>query len=815
MNSIMRLRRWNAAVVIVAYLVSTAAPLGAQQEQGEPAVGLEETEEIPTWPRQIDADFGTVVIYQPQLESFTGDKLESRSAVSVTLTGESQPIFGAVWIEARLHTDTDERVVYLESVKVTAAKFPDKTDEEVAALSRYLEQEIPKWELELSLDRLIAGMEALEGTGSGVSDINTEPPEIIYATEPTVLIVIDGEPILAELENTDLKYVANSAYYILQEPKSKRYYLKGGEHWYASTDLKGSWEVTTDLPGEVGMVAEEIRKEEEKQAAEAAAAAAEAGTEESPPEDVGDPGEIPIPRIVFRTAPAEIIEVDGAPAFVPVEGTELLYMENTENDVLMVIESQLYYVLLAGRWYASDSMTGHTWKYVAPDELPADFAKIPADSDVGTVLVSVAGTQEAKEAVLENSIPQTAEVDRKTATVEVTYDGDPQFESCADNVAYAINTDKSVLLVGNTYYCCDEAIWFLSNGPEGPWEVATSVPPEIQDIPADCPVHNVKYVYIYESTPEVVYVGYTPAYLSSYVYRGCVVYGTGYWYRPWYGHYYYPRPCTYGYGVHWNPYSGWGFSFGISFGWIGIGWGRPMYGGWWGVGGYRWGYRAGYHGGYRHAYHRGYRHGARAGYRAGYRHGSSAGRPGHHSNNMYKGRDHGVRRTGGSSPGGARPSSRDVARAQPATGGRDPGRTGTTRPSTGLDRRPVPEHAPRGLVGSQAAEADEQAEQRLQRQAGERLPQPGQLVADARQQEQRRVVLLEQAAVAARAARQGCEKPRDPADAAVQKQFQPLLLRPIVLREFAERRRRLAQRWRWRKTEVAGRLPREQDRSTM
>ncbi len=39
--------------------------------------------------------------------------------------------------------------------------------------------------------------------------------------------------------------------------------------------------------------------------------------------------------------------------------------------------------------------------------------------------------------------------------------------------------------------------------------------------------------------------------------------GTGYYYTPWYGAYYYPRPVTWGYGVHWNPYSGWGFSIGI------------------------------------------------------------------------------------------------------------------------------------------------------------------------------------------------------------------------------------------------------------
>jgi hypothetical protein len=303
----------------------------------------------------------------------------------------------------------------------------------------------------------------------------------------------------------------------------------------------------------------------------------------------------------------------------------------------MDISTQEYYILISGRWYKSKSMTDNQWTFVSNDKLPADFAKIPEESDMGQVLASVSGTQQSKEAVLENSIPQTAEIDRKTATVTVTYDGDPQFEKCSDAVAYAINTDKSVLLVNNTYYCCNEAVWFVSNGPQGPWQVATEVPKEIQDIPPECPAYNVKYVYIYDSTPEVVYVGYTPAYYGSYAYAGCVVYGTGWWYRPWYGHYYYPRPVTWGFGVHFNPVTGWGFSYGVSFGWLHIRVGRPWYGGWWGPGGYRHGYRHGYHRGYRHGYHRG----ARAGYRAGYRAGQQ-----HSNRNAYKNRSNGVKRTG-------------------------------------------------------------------------------------------------------------------------------------------------------------------------
>ena len=63
---------------------------------------------------------------------------------------------------------------------------------------------------------------------------------------------------------------------------------------------------------------------------------------------------------------------------------------------------------------------------------------------------------------------------------------------------------------------------------------------EIYTIPPDCPVYNVTYVYVYSSTPDVVYVGYTPGYLWSFPYYGVPVYGTG-WYYPGYYNQHYRR----------------------------------------------------------------------------------------------------------------------------------------------------------------------------------------------------------------------------------------------------------------------------------
>jgi hypothetical protein len=253
------------------------------------------------------------------------------------------------------------------------------------------------------------------------------------------------------------------------------------------------------------------------------------------------------------------------------------------------------------------------------------------------VRTSVPGTEESRDALLEQSIPQTAEVSRADTKIEVNFDGQPKFKRVPDTeVSYAENSDKQVMKIGQKFYAVDNGIWFVSDYPEGPYAVSDKRPEEVDDLPADSPVYNTKYVYVYDSTPTTVFVGYTPGYTHAYVYNGVVVYGTGYNYPYWYGSVYYPRPVTYGFNVHYNPYSGWGFSVGISSGgWIGWGY-HPYYRPYWGPCGYRYGYRGGYGHGYHSGYHQGYNRGMANGYANGYRAGQ---------NNAYRNQRTGVSNT--------------------------------------------------------------------------------------------------------------------------------------------------------------------------
>ncbi len=543
------------------------------------------------WPRQIDVPEGKIVIYQPDFDSFEGQILEGRSAISITLTGKNEPIFGAVWFRCRVDTDTDNRMVDFTDIKVPRVRFPESKPEDEKKLAAILEKEIPKWDMNISLDRFLASLDMVEKEKKAVENFKNDPPKIQVVNYPAVLIYVDGDPILQEIENSSLQYVANTPFLIAYDKKKKTYYLNGGQIWMEASDIMGPWKESKRVPSDVKKLT----------------------PEEEDTETLGDE-DGRRPKIFVSKEPTELIVIDGAPNYKPIEGNDLLYVENTESDVLMDVRSQQYYIVISGRWYASKSLFEGTWTYMPSKDLPEEFAKIPVDSETGHLLVYVAGTEQAKEAVLEAQIPQTSAIKRSSDGPEVEYDGSPKFENAkgtSQKVEYAVNTASSVFKVQGKYYCCDEAVWYIANGPSGPWQVCDDVPDEIYTLPPDNPNYNVKYVYVYESTPEVVYVGYYPGYMGSYIYGPTLVYGTGWWYRPWVGHYYYARPFTWGFSVRWNPWYGW--SFGFSFGrgpfhfHIGFG-GR--YGGWWGPGRYR-------------PYP--YRGGARAAYRAGYRHGYRRG----------------------------------------------------------------------------------------------------------------------------------------------------------------------------------------------
>jgi hypothetical protein len=420
--------------------------------------------------------------------------------------------------------------------------------------------------VDFSLDALLTSLEASEEAIAAASNLNNDPPVIIYRDHPALLVSIDGDPVMRDIENTKFKAVINTPYPLIYDGKRYYYLNAAPDVWYRAKNVNGPWEFDRKPPKDIASLVDQDE-------------AGEAGEEKISRDNA--------PEIVVSSEPAELIVSEGKPDFQPLVD-DLLVLKNSQSDIFMHVSAQDYYIVLSGRWFRAKSLNG-PWQFNASDQLPDAFSNIPAESPQAESRVYVAGTDEAREAVMDAQIPQTAAVQKGTVEIDVSYDGDPRFDAITGtSLAYAMNTASTVLKSGNSYFLVEDAVWYMSESPTGPWRVAESRPDGVESIPPESPVYNVKYVYIYDSTPEVVYVGYTPGYTGSYVYNTTVVYGTGWYYRPWISpYYYYPRYGTWGFHVTYNPWTGWGF--GLSWGW------GP--------------FRVGFHsGGYWHRHHRWHHH---------------------------------------------------------------------------------------------------------------------------------------------------------------------------------------------------------------
>jgi len=538
------------------------------------------------WPRTLTYQGATITVFQPQVSSWMGNKLNAYAAVRVQTPGKTTTDYGVIWFSARTEVDKVNRMVTLEDFKVDKQNFPTIANNGAAYANAFVSN-LP-WTKTIPLDLLETSLQVTNAAASQKTyQLNNAAPNIIFSMTPAVLALIDGAPVLRPSSN-NLQKVINTRALILFDPGKNMYYLALMDGWVEAPTVQGPWNEAKHAP------TKDLDKV--RQAAEANNQNEPLGNPQQSLEQSYKDGEAV--TVYVGTSPTELLVTEGEPVYDAIPGTSLSYVSNTGSDIFRDSNNQNYYILLGGRWFQSSSLQNGPWAFVAGTSLPPDFAKIPSYSPKGDVLVSVPGTRQAKESVIANSIPQTATITRATATLNVTYEGEPVFQPInGTQMTYAVNTTTPVIYVpGNTYYAVSNGVWFSSAVATGPWVVATSVPPMIYTIPPSSPVHYVTYVQVYGYTPSVVYVGYTPGYYGTVLSSdGVVVYGTGYYYPPYIGPtVWVPAPYTYGVGATfaWSAAAGWalGFGMGMAIGsWCSPWWGPVGYWGWgWGAPAWGW-----------------------------------------------------------------------------------------------------------------------------------------------------------------------------------------------------------------------------------
>jgi hypothetical protein len=497
------------------------------------------------WPVKFGDGNASFVVYQPQFDKWDNHRLEGRSAVAVTKAGADSPEFGVVWLSAQ--TQASAGTVTIRDLSVTKADFPTDSGgsgDYVAAMRRQLAAK--SWQV--AQERLQNDLEIDKVAGrSAAQPVKNDVPQILFSQEPAILVPIDGVPAMRDVSGTGLKRIVNTRALMLFDPVLTHYYLYVSDHWMEARKFEGPWTRVDNAPAQLEQAREIAVKDNQVDLL-------------APDEDEG-----PMPKspaIHVSTTPTELLQTDGPPQYSPVENTRLLYVTNSSNRIFLDTATQAHYVLISGRWFRARNLGPDSWEYVSAASLPGDFARIPSTHPTESVRAAVAGTPQAREAAIENTIPQVATVTRSAASLSVTYDGDPSFQPIdGTSLQQAVNAPIPVIRVSeNSFYALDNGVWFVASSPFGPWGVASSVPAVVYSIPRSSPLHYVTYVRIYDATPDVVYVGYTPGYVGSYVSSDyVVVYGTGWHYRPWIGSVWYSAPVTWGFGfsfVHtwWRPW---------------------------------------------------------------------------------------------------------------------------------------------------------------------------------------------------------------------------------------------------------------------
>ena len=316
-----------------------------------------------------------------------------------------------------------------------------------------------------------------------------------------MLVLVDGNPVFGQAPGSKLLRVLNTRALILQDAKAMNY-VHVWDGWMQSPSLSGPWTVAKEGPRGGDAIAKELAAQK---TVDLLTGTADETTKQLPTLKK-DP-----PALLVATRPTELVVFEGAPDWVPIDGTNLLYVANTTGNVFIDIQTQVTYVLVTGRWFSAPDLNG-PWTYVPGKSLPPDFAQVPDGSPKENMKASVPGTPQAASAVIAAGIPQQATVDRTKASFTSNIAGAPQLKPIPGTpLQYVFNSPDPILMVSPTeWYSLYLGIWFTAQSPAGPWLSAMAVPAVIYSIPPSSPLYWVTYVKIYDATPQYVTVGYTP-----------------------------------------------------------------------------------------------------------------------------------------------------------------------------------------------------------------------------------------------------------------------------------------------------------------
>jgi len=495
------------------------------------------------WPQSNTVGDRTFTVYQPQFDGYDG-RIATLSAAITVKQGDALKR-GIMWLRAETAPADIAGEVELHDLHITRLSIDNKDD---WAARSALQGSLSGVGFTIDRDTMVQDLKLDNARSSGTPGLSFEVPDVRFTEVPTVLVPVDGSPVLAACGSW--QKVVNTPFVLLQSPNGRWFVRVGATQWMSAPTMTGTYAASDAPPADVV----------------AALGTPKPLTEGNPvqePESASGMKPV-LPSIVLvTTKPSALVSTMGKPALKQV-AAGVSEVTNANVVVLKTASPAAWWTLISGRWFSASDLKG-PWAYVPPTRLPPSFRSLPKSGRLAAARASVPGTVEAYESIVAAREIQTVTVKADTPC-QMSWRGEPAWSGVdgIDGLSYGTNASQPTFKFEDAFWCCADGMWFKGSSATGPWAITDSVPMQIYRVPPTNPDYAATYVEIFGSTHgddgslASVTFGFTAGYLGTYLHDGTTVFGTGYSYSAASDGdtTYDPAPQTYGTANQYDPQSG-------------------------------------------------------------------------------------------------------------------------------------------------------------------------------------------------------------------------------------------------------------------
>ncbi len=468
------------------------------------------------WPQTVTDGDRSFLVFAPQFDSYAGYVAGLTHAVRrirAGATGTDPADFGSMSVVAQVSPGADDGELELGAFQVQSMSFGGvpASQEEVAAIHRAIGSRA----ILITRRALVHDMQVENARAAGAPGLGDFVPTFRVERRRATLVSVDGDPVWKTLGDTQWRQVVNTPFLLLQAQDGSFVTRLGSSQWVGSAELGDGYAPVSAPPASV---------------------IAAIGSAPPPPVAANPPsgssgafGSGPpaaMPAVVVVTEPTVLLSINGEPTLADVApGVQWVF--NARCMILRTADPAAWWTLASGRWFSAPALEG-PWTRVAPAALPVSFAKLPGGRIFESAKASVPRTPESVVAVAAAQEERTVQIQRATARCGVSWRGRPMWRAINGTLMRgSVNASQPVIECDRAYYCCDNAVWFRADDPQGPWNLCDLLPDAISTIQAFSPYYPLTAVDVVGSTDDAVTFAYSPAYLGTYVDGGTVVFGSG------------------------------------------------------------------------------------------------------------------------------------------------------------------------------------------------------------------------------------------------------------------------------------------------